>query len=1066
MSSTVEPVIKPVKVISASAGTGKTARLSQEYIQGSRQLTADSACGIIATTFTNKAADELVERIRRRLLKEEDWLAAQAVLSGYLGTVNSICGRLVSEHAIDAGLSPDFTIISEERSQAVFGVAVDAVIHQFADELHDPAKRLQIEDWHAVVHEIIDFARNNDLKSESLEECAQHSWERLEALFPPIGANDTAGSIDTGLAQAVEGALRDLSLVEENAANTRDAIEYLSEVNRYLQAGHFLIWQTWAKLAKLDAGAPFRKALRPLHEAAGKHACHPRLRSDLQTVIFGVFRCAREAMREYASFKRTHGLIDFVDQEHLALRILRQPEVQQSFKEKVSILLVDEFQDTSPIQLAVFLEISRLVNYSVWVGDEKQSIFKFRGSDPELMKQSVKEVVALSSGSTDRLNQSFRSRPSLVRFANELFSRCASRMDISRESAVIEEVYRSELQGQNFPLHVWWLDGRREQSQHALANSVAEVLEKADDWLVVDRQSKELRPIRGSDIAILCRWNSSRLSLAKALAAHGLTVATERGQLLDTPECVLALAALRLLVDDSDTLAVAEIANMLLSERADAWLNTWLAGGREAVVEELPAVKRLLSARHELTDRTPSQALELAIAYGGVVETAISWGNPRQRLANLDALRGLAKKYEEVCSSSRWPATTAGLLVYLHKGTAGGGNQPANPDENGIHVLTYHKAKGLEWPMVIMFDLDSVERDSTFGITVESTGETLDPMRPLAGRSLRYWPWPYGNQRFNVPLLTAVGKSKEARVARRQAAAESLRLMYVGMTRARDYLILSRRPSWTQSTIWLDTLLDAEGEKILYLPLREEATMEQIIADVPASTARIEIKRMAEVPISYQQEESAVYMSGARADAPIFHPPYHLRPSAAKEADFAVIDGLPPEVMRLGDRLALSGVCDMQVIGDCVHAYFAVDDPTLDAEMRSRLAASVLHNWRVANLSAADLVEAGTRLHQFIATTYPDGVVHRELPVSGRVGLRRVNGSIDMLLELPSGLVVLDHKTFPGRFDEWVNKALSHKAQLALYGRLAQDACGKEVIATYIHMPIAGAMIKVDCRFS
>jgi len=94
MSSNRDTDLKPINVIAASAGTGKTYRLSNEYVEGVQSLVNGDDKAIIATTFTKKAASELVERVRCVLLSNGDWEAAQGALSGYVGTVNSICGRL------------------------------------------------------------------------------------------------------------------------------------------------------------------------------------------------------------------------------------------------------------------------------------------------------------------------------------------------------------------------------------------------------------------------------------------------------------------------------------------------------------------------------------------------------------------------------------------------------------------------------------------------------------------------------------------------------------------------------------------------------------------------------------------------------------------------------------------------------------------------------------------------------------------------------------------------------------------------------------------------------------
>jgi ATP-dependent exoDNAse (exonuclease V) beta subunit len=259
-------------------------------------------------------------------------------------------------------------------------------------------------------------------------------------------------------------------------------------------------------------------------------------------------------------------------------------------------------------------------------------------------------------------------------------------------------------------------------------------------------------------------------------------------------------------------------------------------------------------------------------------------------------------------------------------------------------------------------------------------------------------------------------------------------------------------------------LRDSENEKILYLPMRDECTEEEIISGVASSIARIETKKAPELPSTCERGNVETYTAPEAAGETVAHPPYFLRPSEASGNDFNLTDGGTPEVIKLGERLNLTGAPDMALVGDCVHAFLAVDRSDLAQGDRQQLAARTLKNWAIDALTDKDLVEAADRLYGFIQSNFPDANVHRELPVAGRIGLRRVNGSIDMLVESPNGFIVIDHKTFPGRYDQWEGKALSHRAQLALYSYLVERATGKNVLATYIHMPVVGAIIKIDCK--
>lgn len=1061
-SSIEQQAIKSLKVIYASAGTGKTFQLSAEYVRALQKEKREFGTGIIATTFTNKASAELLERVRRELLKEGNWAAAQGVLAGYVGTVNAICGRIVSEYAIETGLSPDFNIISEEQWPAMFAMAVDNVISEFADEIDQAATRLQI-DWRGHVHDVINLARNNDLGPKLLETFAQRSYERMIALLPELRSEETAELLDSQLLTVVEQAIQDFEKVYIKNEKTKKTIETLNETRRSMRAGRIMNWEHWTKLSKLQSDKSSQSMLRSVNEAGAAHARHPRFHEDIAATIFGVFNCAAAALNEYSAFKRTHGLIDFVDQEHLALRTLRRPEVREQFKEKAQVLLVDEFQDTSPIQLAVFLEIARLVESSVWVGDEKQSIFGFRGSDPELMGNAVGQLVKETGAVRTRLRRSYRSRPPLVGFANALFSRCAALMNISPESAVVEKMERTELPQQNVPLHMWWLEnGRNDLPLRSLAQSIAGILNDSNSWLVVDKHSKELRPIRGSDIAVLCRTNQSRMDVAKYLSQQGLTVATERNRLLDTPECAMALAALRYLADDGDTLAVAEIANLLL-DGDKSWLNAWLSSGVEALESSLPCLAQLRFARSRLADRTPAEALEIAIISGGVDEAALSWGQQRQRLANLDALRGLARAFEEYCLSAKQPATLTGLIIYLHNNVTEGGNQPPNPDLNGIHILTYHRSKGLEWPLVVLYDLDTPGRGSPFGITVESDETELDPLQPLSGRSIRYWPWPYGRRWRDTVFDAKLGRTKEARESSARTLAENLRLLYVGVTRARDYLIFAAKPS-TYGTQWLDTLVDEYDQKLLTLPFPQEPVlMQHLLEGEPSSLARIEIKSFVKSEAFDDDNQADTFVSSISADPTIKTVPYLLSPSSAQDLDFAIHEAKPFETVHLGERFPLGAGADMQVVGDCVHAFLAAEEFDATPDHRIAQAKSILKNWNVTQVQAKDLVAASNRLRNFISTQFPDAVIGVEVPVRGRFGLRRINGSIDMLVETAAGLVIIDHKSFPGKADQWHQHALAFRHQLALYRHVLESVSTQPVIGQYIHLPIVGAIIKADC---
>jgi ATP-dependent exoDNAse (exonuclease V) beta subunit len=426
--------------------------------------------------------------------------------------------------------------------------------------------------------------------------------------------------------------------------------------------------------------------------------------------------------------------------------------------------------------------------------------------------------------------------------------------------------------------------------------------------------------------------------------------------------------------------------------------------------------------------------------------------DPVRRIANLDALRGLATTFEEDCLARRAAATAAGLVTFLGRDVSDGGPQPASPDRDGVQVLTYHRAKGLEWPVVILLDLQSEARDRAFGLATEPAPEGFDVWRPLEGRWLRYWPWPYGQQSKDVFLDAKASASPEGGHARKRDHSEMRRLLYVGMTRARDYLIMAPK-NGAGATGWLDSLFDHESGSSLQLP--KEPGEQSIELGDDAHPVSVQVLAGASGTTA-TAGSAAIYAPPARAEKPTSQA-YRLRPSeAGKRSDLQVA-----ETIQLGERLPLSGSPDMAMLGDALHRFLAADDPDAETPRRLALASRLLVAWQVTALSPDACLVAADRLKAFVDERYPGAVRRHEWPVSGMLGSQRVRGQIDLLLELPERLTIIDHKSFPGHPETWHNRALLAGAQLETYAAIARTASGLET-DVWVHMPIVGQFSRLE----
>ena len=153
---------------------------------------------------------------------------------------------------------------------------------------------------------------------------------------------------------------------------------------------------------------------------------------------------------------------------------------------------------------------------------------------------------------------------------------------------------------------------------------------------------------------------------------------------------------------------------------------------------------------------------------------------------------------------------------------------------------------------------------------------------------------------------------------------------------------------------------------------------------------------------------------------------------------------------------------DMQVLGEAVHAFLAADDTTQPRNQRLDMAGMIMENWRAPWLKAEDLLSASDRLRGYVDKTYgKETIRHREWPVHLRIGDQKASGWIDLLLETPQGYVIIDHKSFPGRMEQWSEHALQYAPQLDLYQKAVEKATARPVMATMIHMPVLGVIMEV-----
>jgi len=1083
------------RVTEASAGSGKTTELIGSII--SVLKSGASISGVVAVTFTHAAAGEMKLRLRQELethCNAETNPAIRARLASslerleeaFVGTIHSFCAQLLRQRPVEAGIDPNFKDLSPFESGQLFSYVFRKWLGSRLSANSETLKRA--------------FARLSwlsDKGEDATKLLRNQAWNLAEwrdmTKAWTLRAFDRRNETDTVLDKLID-------IVEEwrVAAGTltfvpgplRPAIELAERatIQRYTACPDYDSWE--AELQALLIRKPTPQSFRFLRdvEIDRKKAIIQRFRqfasdvrhySEKADADFAV-RLRNElwpVVEEYQAAKHRCGYLDFSDLLLAARDLMKNDEARNWFQNRYEHLFVDEFQDTDPLQAEMLVLLtSSDPTEKDWrkvipaqgklfiVGDPKQSIYRFRRAEVSLYRRVSQQLIAAGADKRD-LKTNFRSNQDLETFVNAAFSdripnylplECG-RLPIPRQPGVVS-------------LPVPHLQGKRgDVTKGAIEACAPKATAAFVSWLVhqsgwkITVRDGSLSPIVEGDICILFRRFTPAVTqdYVRELEARNINhVLIGSKSLHDREEIIVLRTALTAVEWPEDTLSVFALVHgplfaisdqaLIKFRQAHGPLNPFrtLPENLDLEFEPLRFALNLIQDLHKKRNYRPiastiNDLLERTRAHAGF---ALRPGGERV-LANVSRLIDLARRFETATSTS-----FRSFVEYLQEESEGGEANEApllEQDAEGVKLMTVHKAKGLEFPVVILADVTARLADGDSGDRYIEYDSGL-----CAQRLLRCAPWDLIEHR-----------TSEAQAEREEAD----RLAYVAATRARDLIVVTTvgtqewdgwisplnaalyppTQNWhnSQNAEWCnfgsaDSVLDWDsslgemrcvksglhtprlgGHQVLWF----NPALLELNKDIADGIANKEILQGDPGPglvlyDAWKSRRATILQNGTKPSFQIV---------VATDAASGEGAKIPVEIVSL----ALSGFRERgRRFGSLVHSVIMDADFDSDPVALQRLAAA--HASRLSSpeeeIDSAAGVVAAILQHAVLKAAAGAAIAHREYPFLFRDGHGViVEGNIDLVYQQDAEWIIVDFKTGPANRREY-------RRQVELYGKALQ----------------------------
>ena len=1045
--------MKNVTYINASAGSGKTYTLTHKLAELIKSGLVRPE-QVIMTTFTVKAANEMKEEAKKVLYENGLFEAATQLDQAMIGTIHSVANSLIKKYWFFLGLSPDMGVMAEEDTQFYISQSLSELpTHEELNQLHafcesvgiqygyfSGKNGLNYDFWKSDIEKVIALTTNYEI--ESYDKSVRESLDFVHGFVHPSIKLDY--SPETLLAILDEHV--SFAGTQRESKKKQDVLTEVRRLKRGVNAPTISwykrlssVLNSWTKCGA--RGTQMREELAELWHSELVYKKQERY-------ILLLFQLAERWKERFRTFKKERNLLDYNDMEKYLRDLLANKELAEEIRMGYRYLFVDEYQDCSPIQVKMFDRLSELMVHSYWVGDYKQAIYGFRGSDITLTKAVVDRIATGENGcDTETLDTSYRSLPGIVEVCNETFKRTFK--GVLDEGAIVLKTHRTNDEKIR-SVRLWDME---DPESVGIADHIAYLLKQG---------------VTPSDIAVLGRTNAPLDALAGILTGtYGIPANRQEVRVSEIKCTPLVLALLALVESEKDSLAKAQIAvlteegygtSKIIEEKLVLDANEEIK--ESSYLNDVPLVKRLLELRPMLKQQSVGALIETMVIELDLYNEIKKIGQVDESVSCLDTIVQSGYAYEQHCLQMSLPATVKGFVDYLAvMDPVGKGNA------NGIQLHTYHSSKGLEWKYVILTQLYEKKNDpkkcvkqDIYGIHF-SYSEQPSASTPYPEVFIRVIPFIFGAGNTNVPadIQQQIEESSLYKEVIKDSLAEANRLLYVGMTRPRDVLIVALEPhkkdvhtlQWLED-VGLDCVRPDAQHDIFGVGCRfEDDTMTQDQFDSLSGYRYLaENENMKTRRIPYHQEpcdEGVKYLSPSKL---------HVR--GMVDASYQIC-----EHMQQG---ALVGKT-MADVGNCIHQIFCGIEQHIDSESYyTNLIES--YGLKTYLTDYAAIRKAWEMLVKWLTEQFGAAInIYHERPFTLLKDGNVYSGSIDLVWQTSDGDILIDFKTCPLGQKYILDSDSDHYAgwyagQLDAYTDALEEA-GEKVLKRFIYYPVSGMMCEI-----